>query len=344
MRAPRRHDPASQTRYQDLKQLARTQARVLAGTPGTLKQRTQAGNRYWVREYLRVDGRKADEYLGPAASVPEPKVAALRGEIELARSLAAGSSTLRVFGYQRIERKAAAVLGAFHNRGLFGAGLVLVGAHAYGALLNELGLVAAGYRTQDVDVARSQPLAVALPGGTTFGQLLGETGLAFVPVPAMPSHRPSTSFKLPGAESLRVDLLAPGRLAGSVVAVKELGTHAQAVPFLDFLVAEPIESVALSPNSAVPVRIPSPERFVLHKLYSSQSRRADRDKARKDLEQAAAIAVAVEEETPERLCDVFRKTPAAAKTAVARGARAAARLLQGMHAGAQEALARMARS
>ena len=60
----RRHDPASQTRYQDLKQLSRSQRRVLAGTPGTLKHRTQAAKRYWVREYIRADGRKADEYLG----------------------------------------------------------------------------------------------------------------------------------------------------------------------------------------------------------------------------------------------------------------------------------------
>jgi hypothetical protein len=344
LRVPRRHDPASYARYQDLKQLARTQARVLAGTPGTLKQREQAGNRYWVREHVRVDGRKSDDYLGAVASVAEAQVAALRAEIELARALAAGSSTLRVFGYQRIERKAAAVLGVFYNRGLFGAGLVLVGAHAYGALLNDLGLIAPGYRTQDIDVARARPLAVASPEGMTFRRLLDETGLGFVPVPGMPSHRPSTSFKLPGAESLSVDLLVPGRVAGNVVPVKELATHAQAVAFLDFLIEQPIESVALSPNSVVPVRIPSPERFVLHKLCSSQSRRADRDKVRKDLEQAATIAVVVEEETPGRLRDLLRKMPAGAKTPVARGARAAARLLEGVHPGAQEALARMARS
>jgi hypothetical protein len=51
-----------------LKQLAGSQQRVLAGTPGTLKQRTQSGKRYWVREYIRVDGGKVDEYLGPESS------------------------------------------------------------------------------------------------------------------------------------------------------------------------------------------------------------------------------------------------------------------------------------
>ena len=61
--AYRRHDAASQTKYQDLKALAGSQRRILSGTPGTLKQRTQSGRRYWVREHIRVDGSKVDEEL-----------------------------------------------------------------------------------------------------------------------------------------------------------------------------------------------------------------------------------------------------------------------------------------
>jgi len=309
----RRHDPASRTRYQDLKQLARSQTRVLAGTPGTLKQRAR---RYWVREYIRADGRKVDEYLGTEAPLD-----AVRAEIELAKALAAGSSTLRVFGYQRIERKPAAVLAALFNRGLGRAGLALVGSHAYGALLNDLGVIAPGYRTQDLDVARAQPLALALPEGTTFRDILNESGMEFVAVPGMPSHRPSASFKLP---------------------VKELGAHAQAIPLLDFLIEEPVDAVVLSPNQVIPVRVPAPERFALHKLFSSQSRKSDRDKVRKDLEQAAVIAAALEEDAPGALVDAFKSMPAVGKAAARRGARAAAKLLHGAHAEAEETLAAIA--
>ena len=338
----RRHDPASQTRYQDLKQLARSQRRVFAGTPGTLKHRIQAGRRYWVREYIRADRRKVDEYLGPEKSIEEATIAAVRDEIGLAKALAAGSSTLRVFGYQRIERKPAAVLGVLFNRGLHQAGLTLVGSHAYGALLNELGVLAPGYRTQDLDFARARPLAIALPEGMTFQQILEESGLRFVSVPGMPSHRPSSSFKLPGAEGLGVDLLVPGDELGAVVPVSELGAHAQAIPYLDFLIKEPIEGVVLSPNQVIPVKLPSPERFVLHKLFSSQSRKTDRDKVRKDLEQAAVLAAVIEEDTPGRLGDVFRRMPAAGKTAVRRGARAAVTLVDGIHPGAGIALMKLA--
>jgi hypothetical protein len=328
--APRpfaRHDAAGQARYQEVKQLARGQARVLEGTPGTLKLRTRAGKRYWVREHIRADGRKVDEYLGPEGSLERERLEQARSEIELAKALASGSARLRLFGYQRVERAPAAVLQVLFNRGLMRAGLTLVGSHAYGVLLNELGAAAPAYRTRDLDVARAGTLAVALPEDTSFQQLLRETGLPFAPVPGMPSHEPSASFKLPGAEGLAVDLLIAGRRVGDLVRVGELNAFAQTIPLLDFLIRDPVDAVVLSPNQVVPVRVPSPERFVLHKLYSSQSRRAERDKVRKDLEQAALLAAVLEEDTPERLRETFRRVPAAGRTAVRRGAAAAARLL-----------------
>jgi hypothetical protein len=338
-----RQDAAGRARYQELKQLARAQRRVLAGTPGTLKQRVRGGTTYWVREYIRAHGGKDDEHIGTVEKVPAARVKALREEIELAKGLAAGSSTLRVLGYQRIERKPAAVLAALFNRGLFGAGLVLVGSHAQGALLNELGLLAAAYRTQDIDVARAQPLALASPPDPlTLQEVLRETGMRFVPVPGMPSRRPSASFKLPGAETLAIDLLVPGKRAGDLVEVSELGAYAQSVPYLEFLLEEPTDAVVLSPNQVIPVKLPSPERFLLHKLFSSQARRSSRDKAGKDLEQAALLAAATEEEAPGSLLAAFRSFPAPGKPLVQRGARAAARLLDEKAEEAAAALQRIA--
>lgn len=319
-----RHDASSQARYQEVKRLANTQDRILAGTPGTLKTRTRRGTSYWVREYIRVDGRKADEHLGTVASLGPAAVQETRDRIQVAQALAAGSSTLRLLGYQRVDRKTAAVLAVLCNHGLFRAGLVLVGSHAYGALLNELGIAAPGYLTRDIDVARGTALSIALPSGSDLLTVLRESGLGFNAVPGLPSHRPSASFKLAGADALAVDLLAPGKKLGESVPVPELGAHAQAAPHLETLVAEPIDAVILSPNQLVPVRVPSPERFVLHKLFTAQSRHADRDKVRKDLEQAAVIAAAVEEDMPGRLLECFRTLPETTRGGISRGARAAA--------------------
>lgn len=289
-----RHDAAGQAKYQEVKQLARGQSRVLSGTPGTLKRRTQSGRKYWVREHIRADGRKVDEYLGAEAALGREKLEALRAEIELVKALASGSGKLRLFGYQRLDRKPAAVLEVLFNRGLMQAGLTLVGSHAYGVLLNELGVLAPGYPTPDIEVARPRTL----------------TG----------------------------DLLVPGRNAGEVVAVRELNAFAQAIPLLDFLVEDPIDAVVLSPNQVIPVRVPAPERFALHKLFSSQSRKSERDKVRKDLEQAALLSAVIEEETPGSMRDAFRRTPAQAKSTVRRGAAAAARLLHGTRPQAEAVL------
>jgi hypothetical protein len=338
----RRHDAAAQAKYQETKQLARSQSRVLAGTPGGLKQRTQSGKRYWVRAFTTVDGRMTDEYIGPVASVAASRVERMRNEIELAKALASGSAALRLFGYQRIDRRPAAVLEVLFNRGLIGAGLTLVGSHAYGALLNELGIVAAAYRTQDIDVARNRPLAVALSEGGGFASLLEESGLDFVPVPGMPSDKPSASFKLPGADLLAVDLLVPGSRTGAIVPVPELRAHAQTVRLLDYLIDDAIDAIVLSPNQVIPVRVPAPERFAVHKLFSSQARRGDRDKAGKDLGQAAVLAAAVEEETPGRILDALRRVPIADRPTVRRGAAAAARLVDAAHPAGRDALLKIA--
>ena len=259
----------------------------------------------------------------------------------MAQSLASASGALRLLGFQRIDRKPAAVLAVFFNRGLYRAGLTLVGSHAYGSLLNELGVMAPAYRTRDLDVARSQPLTIALPDDS-FGRLLNESGLEFVPVPGMPSNKPSASFKLPGADQLLVDLLVPGKEIGRVVRVKELGAHAQTIPFLEFLIEESLDTVILSPNQVIPLKVPAPERFVLHKLFSSQSRRAEPGKIHKDREQAAIIAAALEQEMPGRLLEAWKDFPRAARAAVKRSAGAAAKVLADAHPEAEAVMMELA--
>jgi hypothetical protein len=322
-----RLDAAGHARYQAVKQLARTQQRILEGAPGMLKRRLRRGTEYWVREFNGTGRGKADEHLGTVTNTSEERLQQARDEIALAKSLMAGSSALRVFGYQRADREPAAVLAALYNHGLFQAGLTLVGSHAYGAMVNDYGTASPAYATEDIDVARRQPLEIALPADTGLQQVLNDSGLEFVPVPGLPSRQPSGSFKVRGASALSVDLLVPGKTLGKIVAVDELRAHAQEVPLLDFLVTDPIDSIVLAPNHVIPVKIPAPERFVLHKLLSSQSRKTDREKIAKDLEQAAILAAAIERDSPGLVEDTYATFPKAARSGVRRGATAAARML-----------------
>ena len=113
------------------------------------------------------------------------------------------------------------------NAGLFQQGLV-VGTLAYMAWLNELGAKAVVASTQDISLARRHHLKLAAP--QSFLQTVQATRLKFFAVPGTPdgtpdgtrNGTPSTSGKLPGAEGLRVDMLAHGTQLGGVVPVPEL--------------------------------------------------------------------------------------------------------------------------
>lgn len=71
------------------------------------------------------------------------------------------------------------------------------------------------------------------------------------------------------------------------------GIGAQPLPFLDFLIRDPIRSVLLH-DAGVGVVVPAPERFAVHKLIVATRRKfAHRSKVSKDLQQAAALISAM---------------------------------------------------
>jgi hypothetical protein len=75
--------------------------------------------------------------------------------------------------------------------------------HAYGALLNALGVRATRFATEDVDIGRRE--ALALPGIPGFLDMLRATGIEFFQVPSLDRRQRGTSFKERGG----VDLLVP---------------------------------------------------------------------------------------------------------------------------------------
>lgn len=129
-----------------------------------------------------------------------------------AASAADQVTSLRKLEFQVADKATARVLVELHNQQAFEAGLILVGTLGYMAWLNELGPIAVTARTLDIDLARRQRLKLAAP--LRFLDTMKDTGLPFVAVPGLPSTAASTSVKLPGADGLRVDVLAPGKVLG----------------------------------------------------------------------------------------------------------------------------------
>src|SRR6185369_8094644 len=110
---------------------------------------------------------------------------------------------------------------------VFTAGGMLIGSHAYGVLLNQLGVRATPYATEDIDIARREALTLEeLPEGG-FLDILKDSGIEFVEVPSLSRKKPSTSFKKRGRSTFHVDLLVPSASEEfTVVPVPELKTHA----------------------------------------------------------------------------------------------------------------------
>jgi hypothetical protein len=139
--------------------------------------------------------------------------------------------------------------------------------------------------------------------------------MKFSPVPGMPSRSPSTSVKRPGANELRIDVLADGPTLCRTVPVPELLWHAQTVPFYDYLLSEPRGACALAGGHCVPVKLPAPERLLWHKVYASANRSGALEKAQKDLLQAATLAAILVELDEASLPDSLRKAPARLRSA-----------------------------
>jgi hypothetical protein len=108
---------------------------------------------------------------------------------------------------------------------------------------------------------------------------------------------------------LRVDVLAPGDKLGATIAIPELEWSAQAVPFYEYLLADPEPGAVLAGGHCIPVRLPQTARFVWHKLYSSTKRRGFPEKAEKDQQQAIVLGAVLADTEISALSQAFKAAP-----------------------------------
>lgn len=303
----RQQELAFRTQYAELKERVLGVGELLPGTPGTLTRRTGTGHSYWYRVYYPAPGKQAETLV--CKNGDDETLAAMRERMEIAEWIRRQVVALRKLGFQVADKAVARVLVELHNRHTFDAGLTLVGTLGYMAWLNEYGAVSVSARTHDIDLARHQRLKLATP--LSFLNAMQATDLPFSAVPALKSDAASTSVKLPGAQALRVDVLAPGKPIGATVPVPELDWAAQAVPYYDYVLEAPEPAVMLAGGHCVPVRLPQPARMVWHKLYSSTQRKGFPEKAVKDRHQALTLAAALAEQESGALETAFRDAPTA---------------------------------
>jgi len=282
------------TLYAELVERARYEGQLLPGTPGSLALRERPGSgSYWYRRYYPLPKLpQVEDFV--CTKQDQAAHEAMSGRIESAAWSQEQVRMLRALGMQVADKDAALVLVDTHNRGLFAAGVVLVGTLAYMTWLNEFGVRAVSSRTRDIDLARRHALKLATP--VSFIDAVQATKMDFSAVlGGFSPYAPSTSVKRLGRDDLPVDILTSGTKLGQLVHLPELGWHAQSVPYFDYLLTSPRQAAILAGGHCVPVKAPAPERLAWHKLYSSTRRGNDTANAEKDLRQGATLlAVLVE--------------------------------------------------
>lgn len=278
--------------FGNLDNYALSQAEVLIGTPGSLRERVKpSGSAYYVRQYHDGNGKVCDQYISSPVGSPEADAIAeqIRGRIEETNRVIADIRTLRRQGFQVADTKTYAAVASLHNHGVFRAGGVLIGSHAFGVLLNTVGARADAYFTEDVDLARNEQLAFPNMPRRSLMEILSDSGIHFTEVPALDNRKPSTSFKQPGY-NFQVDLLVPSPdETFPIIPVPELRAHATGLPYLRYLLGESQTAPLLSRAGCCLVRVPLPERFAVHKLIVSQLRVGRSAKSQKDVTQACTL-------------------------------------------------------
>jgi len=284
--------------------------RAIGSAPGSFVTKQVKGAEYYYFQYSQPGGSKRQAYVGRRDEVLDSFVERYKearettvAERESAERMV---SLLRAGGAMMTDSSSARVLHALAEAGVFHSGAVLVGTHAHVAIGNMLGVVwdSALLRTQDIDVAAERNVAVAVPGPGKMSvpDVLEGLEMGFLPVPALDRKAPSTSFNVRG-QGLRLDILTPARGApnDAPVAIPWLGSSAQPVRFLEYVIERPVR-VAIVAGGGVLVNVPDPARYALHKLLVSARRPvAMHAKREKDLRQAAQVLEVLVEE---RVADV----------------------------------------
>lgn len=301
---------------------------------GSPYKRSLKGRDYWYLKMPMVEGRRGkDAYLGPDSEDVRRRVSA---HLDLKAVRKERLDMIRALRQARLpgpDALSGNILSALSEAGVFRLRAVVVGTVAfqtYGPLLGVRFENAAG-QTGDLDLAQFHSVSVSVDDEID-GDLLSKLKAVDPRFEAIPSPFDGTkamryAIRVGGQEQFAVDLLCPlrGPDRGSLTSLKALHGDAQLLRYLDFLIYGEINAVALH-GIGVPINVPAPERYAIHKLIVSRLRLStaqSQAKARKDLAQAQALIEVLLEDRPYEVQSVWNE-------ALGRGPKWREQLLQGV--------------
>lgn len=294
--------------YTDLLRLLKDDA--VSGIEGkpVLKQR---GNKAYWYAARRVGSAMRFVYIGEDNDEIRARLAQSEALLATAKDRQAERSRLvrllRAEGMTPTDRPTGSLLSALADAGTFRLGGTIVGTNAFRLYEGELGIrlpLGGVANTGDIDIAQFEKLSVALKDQVDPDLTETFSALKFEPLPGMDAGR--TWRWVQGGSGQLVEFLTPAFGEESIRRLPALGVDAQALNYLNFLIAHPIHAAAIY-RSGILVQVPRPERFAIHKLIVADRRRAGdgSNKAAKDREQAAFLIDALAEDRPDDLREAY---------------------------------------
>ena len=284
---------AAQTAFAGLDNAARQADlnRNVADLPGGFARKMVSGKNYWYYQVKDPDGKLRQSYVGPD-DVPTQTLIQRHADPtqRLAREqLVRMSRAAMELGCADIPAKHARVIERLADSGLFSAGGILVGTHAFLAYQNIFGVQwRAGAATLDLDFAHAgRNVSLALPENLKLDTTaaIDSLQMGFIP------NQTHTSFRKADEPEFDLDFLTSrGRSGDKPVTVPRLNLTMQPLRFMELSLQDPMRTTLIARSGPIVVNLPRPERYALHKLliYGERSQ-VQRTKARKDVAQAAAL-------------------------------------------------------
>jgi hypothetical protein len=291
-----------QTTYAELvERCAATAFREAFPEDGAFISKTIKGKRYWYFQQSSNDGR-AQRYVGSETPELLERISNHKQARDDERERRALVSTLvRSYGLPRPIPEFGNIIAALAKAGVFRLRGVLVGTMAYQTYSAMLGARLSMLQTGDVDIAQFKNVSVAVGDKTPpVLEVLKEIDKTFQPVPHLHNEHSVTSYRAKGG--LGVDFLTPNEGPDTDVPQRlpAFQTDAEPLRFLDYLIRDPESAVVLH-DAGIYVRVPSPERYAVHKLIVSRRRPVGTAKQEKDIQQSAALLDLLAQKRPYEL-------------------------------------------
>ena len=300
---------AAQTAFAGLAQAARQaeMTRSIADAPGSFSKKTVSGRVYWYYQSKAPDGKQQQFYVGPDDDATrelierhrDPRAKAARAHLA---QLCQAAIALGCYG---VIPKHARVLTRLADHGLFRAGGVLVGTHAFLAYQNHFGVRwVGGDVTVDLDFAHpGRNISLALPSSiqADMPDAIESLKMGFLPV------NEGTRYVKQDEPDFDLDFLTTRHRGGDApVQVPQLKVTLQPLRFMEFSLEATMPLALPASTGPVVANVPRPERYGLAKLLVHAERsRSNPPKAAKDLEQAATLIDFLSRQDPQGLQEAW---------------------------------------